>query len=408
MSGQAAELRAEVTALEATRVPARNPVLWFFRLAREVVNKADRDRMLGLAAETAFFAVLTLFPTLLVVAAVLGQLGNIVGDANAVRVENAVLDFLDNLLTDSASGAVDTVRDLFRTGNGALTIATLLALASVSTAFSTLINTINIAYDVPETRGWWRRRWLGLLLGFGTVLTGAVAVTLLVIGPLFGRAEDIVGRLGIGPEYEFLWNYVRWPIAFGALVVWATTMDHLMPNRRTRWRYDLPGGLLTALLWLAASYGLNLYLDIVVTSSPVFGALGGGLILMTWFYLLCVALLAGAELNAILLARRRHRAALKHAPEVEVTAAPGAHPLPRVPQNPPAAAATRSPAPAGAPADNTAGTPTDRTAGTPADHTAGTPADVAPGTPADHTAGTPADVAPAATTVRLPAALRRS
>ena len=73
VSGQAAEARAAVTAFEATRAPAGNPVTWFLRLAQEVVNKADRDRMLGLAAETAFFAVLTLFPTLLVVAAVLGK-----------------------------------------------------------------------------------------------------------------------------------------------------------------------------------------------------------------------------------------------------------------------------------------------------------------------------------------------
>ena len=138
----------------------------------------------------------------------------------------------------------------------------MLALASLSTAFSTLVNTVNIAYDVPETRGWWRRRWLGLLLGFGSVLTGAIAVTLLVVGPLFGRAEDVVAGVGLGPEYDFLWSYLRWPVAFGSLVLWATTMDHLMPNRRTRWRYDLPGGLLTALLWLAASCGLNLYLEL--------------------------------------------------------------------------------------------------------------------------------------------------
>ena len=313
VSGRSALLRAEATAQEARRAPAHNPVRWFLRLVREVINKADRDRLLGLAAETAFFAVLTLFPALLVVAAVLGQLGTIIGTANAIRVEQAVLSFLDDLLTDSAGGAIDTVRDLFSTGSNALTIATVLALASLSTAFSTLINTVNIAYDVPETRGWWRRRFLGLLLGFGSVLTGAIAVTLLVIGPLFGRASEVVARLGIGAEYEFLWSYVRWPVAFGSLVLWATTMDHLMPNRRTHWRYDLPGGLLTALLWLAASYGLNLYLDLVVTSSPVFGALGGGLILMTWFYLLCVALLAGAELNAILLARRVHRAKVKEA-----------------------------------------------------------------------------------------------
>ena len=332
VSGKHAELRAEATAQEARRTPARNPVTWFFRLVREVVNKADRDRLLGLAAESAFFAVLTLFPALLVVATILGQLGTFIGESNALRVEEAVLTFLDELLTDTADDAIATVRQVFDVGGNALTVATLLALASLSTAFSTLVNTVNIAYDVPETRGWWRRRWLGLLLGSGSVLTGALAVTLLVIGPIFGRAEEAVGDLGAGGVYDFLWNYLRWPLAFSALVLWATTMDHLMPNRRTRWRYDLPGGLLTALLWLAASYGLNLYLELVVTSSPIFGALGGGLILMSWFYLLCVALLAGAELNAILLARRLHRAELKQCPEVVIGPAPGAHvqPLPPV------------------------------------------------------------------------------
>lgn len=305
---QTSELRAAVTAQEATRTPAGDPVRWFARLVVEVIHKADRDRLLGLAAETAFFAVLTLFPALLVVAAVLGQLRVIIGGENARRVEQGVLDFLDTLLTDTASPAIDTVRGLFEGSGNALTIAGLLALVSLSTAFSTLINTVNITYDVPETRGWWRRRWLGLLLGTGTVLTGALAVTLLVVGPLFGRAEDVVGRVGLDAEYSVLWAIARWPVAFLSLVLWATTMQHLTPARRARWRYDLPGGLLTALLWLGASAGLNLYLETVVRSSPIFGALGGGLILMTWFYLLCVALLAGGELNAILLARRRHRA----------------------------------------------------------------------------------------------------
>ena len=308
ISREASQLRARYTAQEAARTPARNPLRWIGRLAVEVVHKADRDRLLGLAAETAFFAVLTLFPGLLVAAAVLGQLSALIGSENAARVENGVVDFLDVVLTDAASPAVSTVRDLFEGSGGVLTLASLLALFSLSTAFATLVNTVNIAYDVPETRGWWRRRLLGLLLGAGTVLIGALAVTLLVIGPVFGAGERVVGDLGLESAYSIAWRFLRWPAAFLALVVWATTMDHFAPAKRSRWREDLPGGLLTALLWLAASYGLNLYVSTVVTSSPVFGALGGGLILMTWFYLLCVALLAGAELNAILLARRRHRA----------------------------------------------------------------------------------------------------
>ena len=306
-SRQASELRAAVTAQEAGRTPAGNPYDWLVRVVVEIVHKADRDRMLGLAAETAFFAVLTLFPALLVAASVLGQLQLLIGQTNALRVEESVLDFLDTVLTDTASPAVDTVRGLFDSSGSTLTVASLLALFSLATAFATLVNTVNITYDVPETRGWWRRRLLGLLLGAGTVLTGALAVTLLVIGPLFGRGEEVVANVGLDSAYAVIWSWARGPVAFLSLVVWATTMQHFAPARRSPWRHDLPGGLLTTVLWLAASYGLNVYVNTFVTTSPVFGALGGGLILMTWFYLLCASLLIGAELNAILQARRRHR-----------------------------------------------------------------------------------------------------
>lgn len=308
VSAATTSLRARATDEDAA-LAARTPaVFWFPRTVVDVIRKADRDRLLGLAGEAAFFAVLTLFPALLVVASVLGQLGVLVGAQAARRVEGAVLEFLDRLLTDTARPAVDFVEQLFNGSSNVLTLATLLALTSLSTAFSTLVNTVNIAYDVPETRGWWHRRALGLLLGIGSVLTGAVAVTVLVVGPIFGRGIDVVAKVGLDETYAVLWDLLRWPTAFGALVLWATTLQHLSPAHRHRWRQDLWGGLLTALLWLAASAGLNVYLTFVVPASPVLGALGGGLILMIWFYLLCVALLAGAELNAVLAARKRWRA----------------------------------------------------------------------------------------------------
>ncbi|HWG94094.1 MAG TPA: YihY/virulence factor BrkB family protein [Mycobacteriales bacterium] len=300
-------LRARATAEDAALAARTRPLWWFPRTVADVVRKADRDRLLGIAAESAFFSVLTLFPALLVAAAVVGQLGAIVGQDAARRVEDAVLTFLDRVLTDAARPVVATVQGLFEGSGNLLTLATLLALASLATAFATLINTLNIAYEVPETRGWWYRRWLGLLLGLGSVVTGAIAVTVIVIGPLFGRGIDVVAEVGLDEGYAAFWRAVRWPVAFGALVLWATTVQHLTPALRHRWRHDLPGGLLTALLWLTASAGLNLYLTAVVPASPLLGALGGGLILMVWFYLLCVALLAGAVLNAVLAARRRFR-----------------------------------------------------------------------------------------------------
>lgn len=304
---RSAEARAAATKREAERPIPGGPVRWFARTFADVIRKSDRDRVLGLASENAFMAVLTVFPTLLVVAAVLGQLGLLIGEANALKVENAVLDFLGRLLTDQADGAIDTARGLFRTGGNTLTLASTLALVSLAMAFAGVINTVTIAYDVHDRRGWWKRRGLGLLVGLGSVLTGAIVVTLIVVGPLFGRGVDIVTGIGLGQEYEFLWSYVRWPVAFLSLVLWATTMFHICPDRPGRWRQGLPGGLLTAIFWLAASVGFNVYLELVVRSSPVLGALGGGLILMTWFYLLCLGLLGGAELNAVLLARQACR-----------------------------------------------------------------------------------------------------
>ena len=270
--------RAAATAAEAARPQPTGVVRRFGRLFADVWRKSDRDRILGLAGENAFMGVLTVFPTLLVFAAVLGQLSFVIGDKNTDKVKSAVSEFLKQVLTSSASGVDDTVNKLFSANGNALTVALLVALVSVAQAFASVINTVTLAYDVQDRRGWWYRRWVGLLLGAGSVLTGAVMITALVVGPLFGKADDVVASIGLSEEYAFVWSYIRFPVAFVALIAWATTLFHLCPDRPATWRSGLPGGLLTAFLWLAASLGFSGYLKLVVPRSPVLGALGGGLI----------------------------------------------------------------------------------------------------------------------------------
>ncbi|MCW2621904.1 MAG: hypothetical protein JWL64_1506, partial [Frankiales bacterium] len=248
-------------------------------------------------------AVLCVFPMLIVFAAVLGQLSIIIGPGNAAAVEENVISFLRRILTDNADGAIGTAQGLFDSAPRTLTLALVLGLGSMAQAFASIINTVTLTYDVHDTRGWWHRRFLGLLLGLGSVLMGAVIITLIVVGPLFG-SSDVVTRIGLDAEFASVWSYARWPVAFLSLVLWATTMFHHCPDRAGPWKRGLPGALLTAVLWLGASVGFNLYLDVAIGNSPVFTALGGGLILITWLWLLCFGLLVGAELNAVLLARR--------------------------------------------------------------------------------------------------------
>lgn len=304
---RSAAARAEATAREAQKPLPQGVPRRFLRLFADVWRKSDRDRILGLAGENAFMGVLTVFPTLAVFAAVLGQLGLVIGDENTNQVKRAVTEFLKQVLTSSAGGVENTVNDLFASSGNAFTIALLVALASVAQAFASVLNTVTLAYDVHDTRGWWKRRWIGLLLGAGSVLTGAIMVTALVIGPLFGSADHVVASVGFSEEYAFIWSWLRFPVAFIALVMWATTLFYICPDRPTRWRAGLPGALLTSFLWLVASMLFSSYLAVVVPASPIVGALGGGLILMTWIYLLCLSLLIGAELNATLIARRAAR-----------------------------------------------------------------------------------------------------
>ena len=120
---RSAQARAAATATEAARPLPRNPVRWVIRTVADVARKSDRDRVLGLAGENAFMAVVTTFPVLIVAASILGQLSFLIGRDTAQRVEDSVLTSLQGLLTDSAGPVIDTARALFETPFRSLTLA---------------------------------------------------------------------------------------------------------------------------------------------------------------------------------------------------------------------------------------------------------------------------------------------
>ena len=284
-----------------------HPRRWLPRVRRYVREVLD-DRLPGLAAETAFFAVLSIFPGLLVAGSLLGLLEAVVGEQVAERARERVLQTLSLVLTDRASGVLDSVRSLFEDSRGGLlTFATVGALVSLSGAFAVAINALNLAHDATETRSWLRRRLLGLVLAVGTLVLAVLALGVLVVGPLFGRGERLADLVGLGGAFTFVWDVVRLPAVAGVVLLWATALLRLAPSRRLRWRDALPGALLTSVLWVAASVGFRVYLGVVAAGSPVLGSFGGGAILMLWVYLLSFGLLLGGELNAELLQRRRER-----------------------------------------------------------------------------------------------------
>jgi len=275
---------------------------------RRYVQEVLDDRLPGLAAETAFFTVLSVFPALLVAGSLLGLLDDLVGADVADGAQQEVLDALSLVLTDEASGVLDSVRSLFEESRGGLlTFATVSALVTLSGAFGVAVNALNLAHDATESRSWLRRRLLGLAMAISTLLLATLALAVLVVGPLLGRGDRLADLVGLGGAFAVVWDIARLPVMAALLLLWATALLRYAPYGHVSWRHALPGALLTTTLWLVASAGFRTYLGVVAGGNPVLGAFGGGAIVMVWVYLLTLSLLLGGELNAVLRSAGRDR-----------------------------------------------------------------------------------------------------
>ena len=282
--------------------------LWrrILALAEEFRQHWLRVRLPGLSAEIAFYALLGLFPAMIVFAGTLGSLDAVIGAGAAADIEGWLLDRVSE--TFGADSALrTTVTDLFTRSNaGVITLGAILTLYASSRGFIAVIRALDVTYGHEH-----RRRWLATrLVGFGitvvTVIVAALVAVMVVLGPLLGSGEDVAERLGRGDAFAAAWVWLRWPLVAVAVVLWAATLYHVAPRRRSSWRHELPGAAVATAWWLVASTAFRFYLDLASSGmNTVFGLLGGVLSLLFWLYLLAMGLLVGAVVNSLLAGRRR-------------------------------------------------------------------------------------------------------
>ncbi len=276
--------------------------LWDF--AKDFRAEWSKDRVGGLSAEIAFFAVLGVFPTIIVLAAALGSAESILGEDSAVEIQDWILEQMTKVF--GADNSLDeTVADLFDGANtSAFTIGAVLSVYAASRSFVAVVRALDVAYDHEHLRGWASTRLIGLVLTVLTVVAAGTVAVLIVVGPLFGSGTELADDLGIGGAFATLWDWLRWPVVLAVLVSWAATVFHVAPNHRSPWRHELPGALIATAWWLAVSLGFSTYLDAASSgANAVFGLLGGALSLLFWFYLMAMGLLVGAEVNSLLAVR---------------------------------------------------------------------------------------------------------
>jgi membrane protein len=281
----------------------RAPVPWTELLRRTIVDSLD-DGVPGLAAQLAFYFFLALFPALLFAVSLLAYL----------PVEPAFGELLSRLDELLPPRAVTLVRHEIETLLGGkreslLTLGVAGALWSSSSAMLSVITTLNQAYDIPDSRPWWKTRLIAIALTTALTVFVLVAFALVVAGEQLGGM--VASWAGLGDAFEAAWAILQWPLALLLVVVAIDLVYHFAPNAETPFVWLTPGSLLATGLWLAASIGFRYYLRYVSDMAVVYGAIGSVIVMLLWLYLAALAILIGAELNAelhkALPARKRAR-----------------------------------------------------------------------------------------------------
>ncbi|HJQ28191.1 MAG TPA: YihY/virulence factor BrkB family protein [Rubrobacter sp.] len=296
------------TKLQAVaRRPAHGSLMNFFRDLRDLlrfgtlkatVQEFMRDDALGLAAQLAYYLILAIFPFILFLVAVADAFSS-----TSPQFVTELFDYLRRLLPPQVFDLIETyTKNTLRnedTAPGLLSLGILGTIWAASGAFSALINALNRAYDVQETRPLWKVKGIAILLTFGLSALILVGVLLLVAGPSIGRTLAEVFTLG--DEFMAVWNIARWPAALLFLVVTVALLFYFAPDADQPFRWITPGGFVGIILWVLASVAFNLYLSSDFNSyDKTYGSIGTVIILLLYLYISSLTILFGATLNATL------------------------------------------------------------------------------------------------------------
>src|SRR5690349_19637356 len=263
-------------------------------LSKKTWSEVGKDKVAVYAAQMAYSFFFALFPLLLFFAALL----SIVADKQTVMGEfnGRIAEALPGDVASLLGKTVEKV--IFASGApGLLSFGLLTAAWSGSSIFGALRAALNAAYEVEETRPWWKQ--YALQLGM-LVLAGGVTVLATVI---LLNGEGVVrwlgAHLGLGRVTTIVWTVVQFPLAIGALVAVLWLVYFLLPNcRHQDKRILIVSASIATALWMVATLLFRLYVQKFNALNPAYGAIGAIMVLLTWMYYSSFVLLAVGELTA--------------------------------------------------------------------------------------------------------------
>ncbi len=266
--------------------------LW--RLVVTTVSSCLRYRVTGLAAEGAFFAVLSVPPLIFAMAGAIGYVTDRFSPAQVEDVRQAVVDLSSRLLTDRAVDGVivPTMNDVLRGGRfDVISLGFVLALWSGSRALNVFVDTITIMHGLGGHRGIIKTRALSFVLYVLALVTGVFSIPLMVAGPSLVRDA-------LPSSLDFLLAFY-WPAVSIVCICFLATLYHVSVPVRTNWSFNLPGATFSLVAWILGSYVLRWVLTVTAADSKsIYGPLAAPIAVLLWLYIVAIAVLIGAAVNA--------------------------------------------------------------------------------------------------------------
>lgn len=249
-----------------------------------------KNHTMQMAAALSYYFVLSLFPALIFLSAVVAYLP-------VPDLFGQVLSMMARFLPPDSMGLVRRVlADVITPNRGTfLSFGILGTLWAASGGFSAAIEALNLAYQVNDDRPFWKTRPLAVGLAFVIGALLLVALAVMIVGPRFG--QWLAAKIHLSALFVLLWPYIHWTIAVGFAVLAVEALYFWAPNVKQRFLATLPGAILAVACWIALSYLLGVYFRHFANFNKTYGTLGAAIALMIWLYWTGFAMLVGAELN---------------------------------------------------------------------------------------------------------------
>jgi len=278
-------------------------------LAKRVWSEIQEDDVFGRAAQLSYYFLLALFPLLLFLTSVIGL---ILGSGTGTR--HALFSYLSRVMPPSAFQLIDStmLEVSAASGAGKLSFGILAALWAASNGMGAITESLNAAYDLKETRPWWKQRLVSVGLTIALSILIITALGLVVGG---GRIADwLAHTYSLGSVFVITWKIIQWPVVLAFMILAFGLIYYFAPDMREQaWQWLTPGAALGVAIWLLVSVAFRVYLHFFDSYSKTYGSLGAVIILMLWLYFTGSAILVGGEVNSEI----EHAAAEQGAPDAK-------------------------------------------------------------------------------------------